>query len=141
MLKKEVRNVYFDDYMLKAMQEFEEGWTIYEKRLQKYLLNYEKFTDWQQVKLNSDYNSGSKSSNSGTSGGLTPSEYAAFAGNAFYWFNSKTGEKTLEHPGKKLFKMNRKAMRKRAEEKFRLEFVERIEQEQKNMTQLIKKST
>lgn len=46
-----------------------------------------------------------------------------------YWFNQKTGEKTLEHPGKRYYPTNVRAMRKRAEEKFQTDVLDKIESE------------
>ena len=45
------------------------------------------------------------------------------------WLNSKTGERTTKHPGWKFFKINRSSMRKRAEESFQTECLDRITQE------------
>ena len=42
MLKDEEIN----SYILKSMSEFEQGWDTHEKKLKKYLMNYEKFKDW-----------------------------------------------------------------------------------------------
>ena len=49
--------------------------------------------------------------------GLTEEERASFesAGANNYWVNSKTGEKTLEHPGKRYFNRDRKILRKSSE--------------------------
>ena len=73
-------------------------------------MNYNKFTDWQEVvNENKDYQSGGSSKKQ--------------------WLNIKTGERTDEHPGVKLFKINRKNMRKRAVEKFDKDFIQAIDNE------------
>jgi hypothetical protein len=50
-----------------------------------------------------------------------------FQGHTHFWYNQKSGEKTIEHPGKKYFLINRKIMRKRAEEKFQKDCLDKIE--------------
>ena len=60
--------------------------------------------------------------------GLTTEERVALGGGTqFYWSNNKTGERTLQHPGKKLFQANRKALRKRAEQKFQSDILDLID--------------
>ena len=45
------------------------------------------------------------------------------------WVHLKTGEVTGKNPGHKYFKVNAKAMRKRAEEKFQKDLISRVEKE------------
>ena len=44
--EKDVRNRYFLAYQYKCVSDFEEGWLVYEKKLKKYVMTSNKFTDW-----------------------------------------------------------------------------------------------
>jgi len=58
---------------------------------------------------------------------LSADDAAQFAGAKSFWFNAKTGDKQLEHPGKKYFQINKKSMRKRAEEKFQSDILDKLQ--------------
>ena len=45
MREKKLRDEEINSYVLKSMAEFEQGWEKHEKKLKKYLMNYEKFND------------------------------------------------------------------------------------------------
>jgi len=81
--------------------------------LQKYELSYDKFQNWQQLPTEH----------------LSTDDAAQFAGAKSFWFNAKTGDKQLEHPGKKYFQINKKSMRKRAEEKFQSDILDKLQVE------------
>ena len=44
-----------------------------------------------------------------------------------HWVHKETGEITYKHPGHKYYKQNRKAMRERAEAKFKKDVIDRVE--------------
>ena len=46
-----------------------------------------------------------------------------------HWVHKETGEISLKHPGHKYFRQNRKAMRERAEAKFKKDVIDRVEYE------------
>lgn len=99
--------------MLDSIADFEQGWDVHVKKLQKYELSYDKFQNWQQLPTEH----------------LSAEDTVQFSGAKMFWFNAKTGDKQLEHPGKKYFQINKKSMRKRAEEKFQSDILDKIQLE------------
>ena len=91
--------------MIKAIADFESGWAVHELNLKKYELTQAKLIDWEERK-----------SPEGT-----------------IWVNLKTTEVTKKHPGFEYYKKNRKAMRKRAEEKFQKDVINKIETEREKI--------
>ena len=51
MAEKDLRNKYFQSYLLGCVNDFENGWVVYEKKLKKYMMSYTKFNEWTQVKV------------------------------------------------------------------------------------------
>lgn len=99
------RRETLDEYMVKIIAEFEAGWIMHEAKLKKYELTQAKLTDWEERK--------------------TPE--------GTLWINLKNGEQSKQHPGFHYFKTNRKAMRKRAEEKFQKDVINRVETEREQL--------
>lgn len=60
------RRETLDEYIVKAIAEFEAGWVMHEQKLKKYELTQAKLTDWEEKKLPEGK----------------------------YWLNIKTGEQT-----------------------------------------------
>ena len=102
--------------------------------MRKYILTNNKFSDWQQIKIADEndpkhamrsqgYHSQVSQQSAYTRqqnamhqfDGLSTEERQLYGDSEVYWFNKKTFEKTIQHPGKKLYQANRKALRKRAE--------------------------
>jgi hypothetical protein len=110
-----VQNEYFDNFMLTNMSGFEKGWEAHSKQLKKYILNNAELKDWAQISVKQ----------------LDPSDQEFFSPllkmTENIWINSKTGIKQAEHPGHKYYALNKKSMRKRAEEKFQVEVLDPIE--------------
>lgn len=77
-------------YMQKAETKFEANWANYEAQLEKYLTSSNKqYRDWMECKDNS--------------------------GNV-YWTHKNTLEESYEHPGVKVFQLNKKLLKLKAEE-------------------------
>ena len=89
-------------YLLDSISKFEEGWKVHEAALLKYELTQAKLTKYDKV-------------DDGQS--------------EVHWVHKETGEISLKHPGHKYFRQNRKAMRERAEAKFKKDVIDRVEYE------------
>jgi len=79
-------------YIVTAEQKFEDNWENYEQQLEKYLTKSKEFTDWIQKK--------------DEAGGT-------------YWLNLKTLKEQKEHPGQRVFQVNKKVLKAKAEEEMR----------------------
>jgi len=99
--------------LIKSISEFEAGWEKHEKNLKKYNLNSVQFKDWQLVQV----------------GAMMPGDQQVYQGQESIWYNSKTGAKQTENPGLRYFQINKKSMRNRAEEKFKTDVLDLIEEE------------
>ena len=88
-------------------------------------MSYTKFQDWQLV---------------ATAQLADQNDIEQFGNLSHIWFNKKSGEKTLEHPGKKYFLINRKPMRKRAEAKFQKDVLDQVDAEKIRYAQYIQSS-
>ena len=77
-------------YMQKAEAKFESNWSSYEGQLEKYLTSSNKqFRDWMECKNQSG---------------------------SVYWTNRSTLEESYEHPGVRVFQLNKKLLKHKAEE-------------------------
>lgn len=71
-MEKAMQERAMHDYVMGSVNQFEEGWQVYERGLQKYLSNYSNFKDWTMQQNKEGFK---------------------------YWLNLKTLEETVEHPG------------------------------------------
>ena len=94
------------EYIITAINGFEQGWKKHEAELLKYELNQAKLTNY-ETGVNEE--------------GIT------------FWKHMKTGEITYKNPGHKYFAHNKKAMRARAEDKFQAELISRVEFERESL--------
>ena len=97
------------------MLDFENGWEEHQKKLKKYMLTQAKFPDWTQISVKEAQE--------------RQFIQGEFDGSDHFWYNQKTGEKTLQHPGKRYFQVNAKPMRQRAEALFQKDVLDGIENE------------
>ena len=82
--------------MARAEQKFEQNWTSYESQLEKYLTSSNKqFKDWMECKDQS--------------------------GNV-YWTHKSSLEQSYEHPGVRIFQLNKKLLKHKAEEELLASF-------------------
>ena len=86
------------------MVKFEEGWEAHAKKLKKYLVTTAKLKEWTQMPIEEE-------------------------GGMMQWVHSRTGERQVEHPGIKYYNVNKKSMRKRAEQHFQENVLDKIESE------------
>lgn len=49
MSAENLQNKYFENYIINSINKFEEGWVEHEKKLKKYIMTYEKFTNWDKM--------------------------------------------------------------------------------------------
>ena len=82
-------------YLSKAEEKFENNWTQYEKQLEQYLTKNKDYKDWVSKKDD--------------------------LGN-IYWINLKTLKEQKEHPGHKVFSVNKKILKAKAEEELHENF-------------------
>lgn len=71
-MEKAMQERALHDYVMGSVNQFEEGWQVYERGLHKYLSNYSNFKDWTMQQNKEGFK---------------------------YWLNLKTLEETVEHPG------------------------------------------
>jgi hypothetical protein len=108
-----MRRDSIQQYLLHSISDFEQGWKLHEQKLKQYELTQAKFKDWEQRP---------STANQSTQSDTTVE-----------WVNTKTGELSLKNPGFKYFSVNKKAMRKRAEEKFQKDLITRVEHERESL--------
>lgn len=82
-------------YIRQTEKKFEENWSQYETQLEKHLTQSGKeFKDWIQCKESGEV----------------------------FWLNRNSGERSTQHPGIKIFNINKKLLKSKAEEELRMNF-------------------
>ena len=87
-------------YVTLAEDKFESNWSSYESQLEKYLTKNKDYKDWVQKKDDCGH---------------------------LYWINIKTLKSCAEHPGVKVFQLNKKILKAKAEEELMEKFKPIIE--------------